>query len=62
MKPKRGKGALEIFDAYDVPWRAIGRESATQAACNWLHKAKAGQSLTAARENGNPSLGIPVSQ
>ena len=24
-----GKGALEIFDAHDVPWRAIGRESAT---------------------------------
>ena len=46
MKPKRGKGALEIFDAYDVPWRVIGRESAMQAAYNWLHKAKAGQSLT----------------
>ena len=41
-----GKGALEIFDAYDVPWRVIGRESAMQAAYNWVHKAKAGQSLT----------------
>lgn len=41
-----GKGILEIFDAHGVPWQAIGRESAMQAAYNWLHKAKAGRPLT----------------
>ena len=41
-----GKGILEIFDAYDVPWQVIGRESAMQSAYNWLHKAKTGQPLT----------------
>ena len=41
-----GRGALEIFDAYDVPWQVIGRESAMQAAYNWIHKAKTGQALS----------------
>ena len=42
---KKGKAILEIFDAYDVPWQVIGRESAMQTAYNWLHKAKTGQPL-----------------
>lgn len=48
-----GKGILEIFDAYDVPWQVIGRESAMQSAYNWLHKAKTGQPL--ADRTGRPS-------
>ena len=27
-RSRRGKGILEIFDAYDIPWQVIGRESA----------------------------------
>ena len=41
-----GKGTLEIFETFGVPWETIGKESVLQAGSNWRHKISRGAELT----------------